>query len=294
MLQHGAGSPSADVERWLRADLGRLAGVDAVPFDEALDHLRDHSVDEVVIDDPGDPELIARLVGDLEMMPPRTRLLSRREGRLEAELLVPPALRWRDRVIKRALDVVMASALLVFLAPLMAVVALAIKLDSPGPVLFRQPRFGLGCRIFQCLKFRSMRDDASDVLAERLTVEGDPRVTRVGAFIRRTSIDELPQLLNVLTGEMSLVGPRPHPVRAKAGERLYEEVVLDFAKRYRVPPGLTGLAQVTGHRGNTDTEDKLLRRFEHDLAYIRSWSLSLDLSILLRTPWASLRGDNAY
>ncbi|MCB2055413.1 MAG: sugar transferase [Geminicoccaceae bacterium] len=192
------------------------------------------------------------------------------------------------------MDVLGSIALLLFLAPLMLLVALAIRLESRGPVFFVQPRYGLGCRMFDCVKFRSMRTDACDRDARQLTRRGDPRVTRVGAFIRRTSIDELPQLFNVLTGDMSLVGPRPHPVQARAGDRLYEEVVADFARRYRVPPGLTGLAQVAGLRGATDTEDKLVRRFELDLAYIASWSIWLDLAILARTPWASLKGDNAY
>ncbi|MCB2012716.1 MAG: sugar transferase [Geminicoccaceae bacterium] len=227
-------------------------------------------------------------------MPQRSRRVRRRDETLEFAEIVAPALDWKGRLLKRSLDVVGASFLLVFLAPLMLVTALAIKLDSRGPVFFRQPRYGLGCQIFDCLKFRSMYADRLDTRAERLTTRNDPRVTRVGAFIRRTSIDELPQLINVLRGEMSLVGPRPHPVHAKAGDRLYEEVVEDFARRYRVQPGLTGLAQVTGLRGNTDTEEKLVRRFERDIDYISTWSIGLDLSILLRTPWASLKGENAY
>ncbi|MEZ5826489.1 MAG: sugar transferase [Geminicoccaceae bacterium] len=279
---------------WLRHDLGTFIAVEMIPFDRALGRLKQTSFDEILILDAGTGTDIAPIVAALEMMPQRSRCLRRRGQEVELLELVAPALDWKGRLLKRSLDVVGASLLLVFLTPLMLVTALAIKIDSRGPVFFRQPRFGLGCQIFDCLKFRSMYADRLDVRADRLTTRGDPRVTRVGAFIRRTSIDELPQLFNVLKGEMSLVGPRPHPVQAKAGERLYEEVVEDFARRYRVQPGLTGLAQVTGLRGNTDTEEKLVRRFESDIAYIRSWSIRLDLKILLRTPWASLKGENAY
>ena len=279
---------------WLRADLGRFLAIEVVPLDQALDRLRQLPTDEIVILDQAGDAAIRNVVADLEMMPQRTRLLRSSGTSPEAVELVAPALRWRDRIIKRALDVTVASALLVFLAPFLLLVAGAIRFTTPGPVLFRQPRYGLGCQIFECLKFRSMYHQASDAGAEQLTQRGDPRVTRVGRLIRRASIDELPQLINVLKGEMSLVGPRPHPVQAKAGNRLYEEVVEDFARRYRVQPGLTGLAQITGLRGNTDTEEKLVRRFERDLVYIRSWSLGLDLAILARTPWVSLKGDNAY
>jgi exopolysaccharide biosynthesis polyprenyl glycosylphosphotransferase len=199
-----------------------------------------------------------------------------------------------DRALKRLTDIVVASAMLVVLAPLLLLVALAVKLDSPGPVFFRQVRRGYNNRRFDALKFRSLRHELADPLADRLVTSGDPRVTRVGAFIRRTSIDELPQLINVLVGDMSLVGPRPHPLNAKAGGRPYEEVVERFQRRYRVRPGITGWAQVNGLRGNTETEDHLLRRVDFDLDYIRRWSLWLDLLILLKTPWATLKGENAH
>ncbi|MEZ5846435.1 MAG: sugar transferase [Geminicoccaceae bacterium] len=279
---------------WLRQDLGAFIAVEFIAFDRALSRLRHTMFDEIIMLDPGENADIQPLVAALSTMPQRSRRVRRRDETLEFAEIVAPALDWKGRLLKRSLDVVGASLLLVFLAPLMLVTALAIKLDSRGPVFFRQPRYGLGCQIFDCLKFRSMYADRLDTRAERLTTRNDPRVTRVGAFIRRTSIDELPQLINVLRGEMSLVGPRPHPVHAKAGDRLYEEVVEDFARRYRVQPGLTGLAQVTGLRGNTDTEEKLVRRFERDIDYISTWSIGLDLSILLRTPWASLKGENAY
>jgi len=297
VLHDGTDGEGEELRTWLRNDVGIFTAIEMIGFDHAVERLRQTSLDEIIIVDTGKCQDIADLLQVLELMPQRVRALRKHGDRVElVELveLVAPALDWKGRLFKRSLDVVIASTLLVFVAPLMALTALAIKIDSRGPVFFRQPRYGLGCQIFECWKFRSMYVDRQDVAARELTKRNDPRVTRVGAFIRRSSIDELPQLFNVLKGEMSLVGPRPHPVHAKAGERYYEEVVTDFARRYRVPPGLTGLAQVTGLRGNTDTEEKLLRRFEHDLAYIRSWSISLDLVILLRTPWASLKGDNAY
>lgn len=197
------------------------------------------------------------------------------------------------RATKRLADIILASLMLLFLGPLLLAVALAVKLDSPGPVFFRQVRRGYNNRSFDALKFRTLRHDMADPLANRLVTRGDPRVTRVGAFLRRSSIDELPQLLNVLNGDMSLVGPRPHPLNAKAGGRPYEEVVERFQRRYRVRPGITGWAQVNGLRGNTETEDDLLRRVDYDLDYIRRWSLWLDLLILLRTPLATLKGENA-
>jgi len=198
-----------------------------------------------------------------------------------------------DRALKRGCDLVIASAALLFLAPLMLLVAALIKLDSPGPVLFRQVRRGYNNQSFQALKFRSLRHEMADPLADRLVTRDDPRVTRIGAFLRRSSIDELPQLLNVLGGDMSLVGPRPHPLNAKAGGRPYEEVVERFQRRYRVRPGITGWAQVNGLRGNTETEDDLRRRVALDLEYIRHWSLWLDLWILAKTPIATFKGENA-
>lgn len=216
-----------------------------------------------------------------------------RDGTLFLDLSLPP-LRPLDEVLKRVFDLTLTSALIVLLAPLLAVVALAIKLDSPGPVLFRQPRLGRYGRIFEVLKFRTMYADQCDRLCRRLTTRDDPRVTRVGAFLRRSSLDELPQLFNVLRGEMSLVGPRPHPPGAEAAGRPYEAVVADLARRLRVKPGVTGLAQVEGWRGNTVTERDLIERVRLDIDYIERWSLWLDLWILLRTPIATLSGRNAY
>ena len=197
-------------------------------------------------------------------------------------------------VFKWVEDKALASILLVLLTPLLALVAMVIKFDSPGPVFFRQKRYGFNNQFIEVYKFRTMHHHMRDENAERLTSRDDSRVTRVGRFLRRSSIDELPQLINVLNGEMSLVGPRPHPTRAKAGNWLYQEVVADYAARHRVKPGITGWAQVRGWRGETDTEEKLRKRVEHDLYYIENWSVLLDIKILLLTAITGLVGKNAY
>lgn len=197
-------------------------------------------------------------------------------------------------VAKRAFDIVVATVALVLLAPLMLAVALVIRLESRGPVLFRQKRYGFNNELIEILKFRSMYADQCDATASRLVTRGDPRVTPVGRFIRATSIDELPQLFNVLRGELSLVGPRPHALAAKAGSRLYDEVVEEYFARHKVKPGITGWAQINGWRGETDTDEKIRKRVEHDLYYIENWSLLLDLYILAKTPFALLKSDNAY
>jgi len=198
-----------------------------------------------------------------------------------------------QRVSKRLFDLLVAGLALALVLPLMAVIALLIKADSPGPVFFRQTRRGFNNRPFDALKFRSLRHDAADPRADRLVTRGDPRVTRIGGFLRRSSLDELPQLVNVLKGDMALVGPRPHPLNAKAGGRAYEDVVARFQRRYRVRRGITSWAQVNGLRGNTETEDDLRRRVALDLEYIRHWSLWLDLWILAKTPIATFKGENA-
>ncbi|MFZ5490990.1 MAG: undecaprenyl-phosphate glucose phosphotransferase [Pseudomonadota bacterium] len=212
-----------------------------------------------------------------------------------------PLLRVVDRpvcgsaaLLKAAEDHILGSLLLALCAPLMAVIAAAIKLDSRGPVFFRQTRYGFNNNLIRVWKFRTMYQHMTDANASVLTQRDDPRVTRVGRVLRRTSLDELPQLLNVITGEMSLVGPRPHALEAKAGDQIYEDVVRHYAARHRVKPGLTGWAQVNGWRGETDTPEKLARRVEHDLHYIEHWSLWLDLRILLRTARVVVGGENAF
>jgi exopolysaccharide biosynthesis polyprenyl glycosylphosphotransferase len=195
---------------------------------------------------------------------------------------------------KRLFDLSCCAAALLALAPLLLLIALAIRLESPGSVLFRQWRFGLGNRPIQVLKFRTMRLDGCDPSGARRTLQRDPRVTAVGRVLRRTSLDELPQLLNVLRGDMSLVGPRPHPLHMRVGDAYYFDAVEGYATRHLVPPGITGWAQINGSRGEVDTLAKARRRLELDLWYIRHWSLALDLWILLRTAlggFASPRAD---
>lgn len=191
-------------------------------------------------------------------------------------------------------DKVVGVTALVLLAPVFAIVALAIKLDSKGPVLFRQKRYGFNNEMIEVYKFRSMYTDRCDAAAIQLVTKGDPRVTRVGRIIRKTSLDELPQLINVLRGDLSLVGPRPHAAQAKAGTQLYDEVVDGYFARHKVKPGITGWAQINGWRGETDTEEKILKRVEHDLYYIENWSVFFDFYILLKTPRSLLKLESAY
>jgi putative colanic acid biosysnthesis UDP-glucose lipid carrier transferase len=195
-----------------------------------------------------------------------------------------------EHAAKRSIDLLLAGTTFVALLPLLAIVAIAIKLDSPGPVLFRQQRCGFNGRCFQIYKFRTMsvlEDGPSIVQAQ----SGDKRFTRLGPWLRRTSIDELPQLINVLEGTMSLVGPRPHAV---AHDNEFDQMVRNYAFRRRVKPGLTGWAQVNGYRGPTPTADSIEQRVEYDLWYIDNWSLLLDIAILLWTPIELIRGHNAY
>ncbi|MCW5693109.1 MAG: undecaprenyl-phosphate glucose phosphotransferase [Pseudolabrys sp.] len=200
-----------------------------------------------------------------------------------------------DVVMKWLFDKTIGGLALIALSPVLLATAIAIKLDSKGPVIFRQKRYGFNNDLIEVYKFRSMYTDMSDATAAKLVTKDDPRVTRVGRFIRKTSIDELPQLFNVVfKGNLSLVGPRPHAVNAKAEAKLYADAVDGYFARHRVKPGITGWAQINGWRGETDTHEKIQARVEHDLYYIENWSLLLDLSILLRTPTSLLKTENAY
>lgn len=199
----------------------------------------------------------------------------------------------RARILKRAFDVVIAGGALLALSPLLIAVAIAIKLEDGGPVLFVQRRLGRGNQFFDMFKFRSMRHDKLDHNGERSAARDDDRVTRIGAFIRRTSIDELPQIINVLKGDMSIVGPRPHALGSRANNKFFWEVDSKYWQRHCLKPGLTGLAQVRGHRGATEQEKDLTDRLQSDLEYIAGWSLRRDISIVLRTVMV-LKHDNAY
>lgn len=188
-----------------------------------------------------------------------------------------------NRIQKRAFDIVVASLLLIALAPLLVAVACALKIESSDPVFFRQPRVGLGNRLFAIVKFRSMRQNQADEGGHRSASRDDDRITRVGRFIRRTSIDELPQLFNVLRGEMSIVGPRPHALGSLAGDHLFWETTDAYWLRHALKPGITGLAQVRGFRGATNDADDVRQRVRADLEYLMNWSLWGDVMILLRT-----------
>ncbi|MCE2916456.1 MAG: undecaprenyl-phosphate glucose phosphotransferase [Rubrivivax sp.] len=195
-----------------------------------------------------------------------------------------------NRLVKRLSDVVLASLILVLIAPLLLVLAIGVKLSSPGPVIFRQRRNGLDGEEIVVYKFRSMRtQDDGPVVAQ--ATKDDPRVTPFGAFIRRTSLDELPQFINVLQGRMSIVGPRPHAV---AHNEQYRQLIKAYMVRHKVKPGITGWAQVNGHRGETETLDKMAARVEYDLEYLRNWTLGLDLQIIARTIKVVFFDRNAY
>ncbi|MFL0588447.1 exopolysaccharide biosynthesis polyprenyl glycosylphosphotransferase [Sphingomonas olei] len=199
----------------------------------------------------------------------------------------------RDRIMKRLFDLVASSLALLILSPLLIAVAIAIRLESPGPVLFRQQRIGRDNTLFMMFKFRSMYHDQCDPTAAVLTARADSRVTKVGQFIRRNSIDELPQLLNVLWGDMSMVGPRPHALSARAADRLYWEIDPRYRHRHAMKPGVTGLAQIRGYRGATVETSDLTNRLSSDLEYLRDWSMGKDLWILFRTIFV-IRHDNAF
>lgn len=200
-----------------------------------------------------------------------------------------------DFVLKWLFDKVIATIALILLSPIMIAAALAVKFTSKGPIIFKQKRHGFNNELIEVYKFRSMFTDMSDANASKLVTKDDPRVTPVGRFIRKSSIDELPQLINVLKGELSLVGPRPHALSAKAASQSYHDVVDGYFARHRVKPGITGWAQINGWRGETDTEEKIQKRVEHDLYYIENWSIFLDLYIILCTPYSLVfNKENAY
>ena len=195
-----------------------------------------------------------------------------------------------NRLIKRVSDVVLSLLILVLIAPLMLAVAIGVKLSSPGPIVFRQKRNGLDGEEIIVYKFRSMTTMDNGPVVQQAT-KGDKRITPFGAFIRKTSLDELPQFVNVLQGRMSIVGPRPHAV---AHNEMYRQLIKAYMVRHKVKPGITGWAQVNGYRGETDTLDKMQARVEYDLEYLRNWSLGLDLVIILRTVKSVLADSKAY
>jgi Undecaprenyl-phosphate glucose phosphotransferase len=269
-------------------------------------HALDSVEQVVVVCDTRHTEALAQMVQKLRHLPVEINLVvgplagdlpvigMRAVGSLPATVLLERPMDGPLSAVKDVFDRVAAFALIVFLAPLLALISLAIKLDSPGPVLYRQVRFGFNRQKIEVLKFRSMYQERCDAPAAGTVAQAtrdDDRITPVGRFLRRTSLDELPQFFNVLRGDMSLVGPRPHAI---AHDHHYSELIDGYLGRHRVKPGITGWAQVNGCRGETRSADDMRRRIELDLYYIDNWSLSLDLKILLRTPLVGFMNENAY
>jgi polysaccharide biosynthesis protein PslA len=265
-------------------------------LNDLISHIRQGGIDQVIVALPWSAEKrLQEVVAELAIMPVRIRLapdlatfaFSQRPvvllGDLPVMTLFERPISGFDQILKKLEDMFVGALALILLAPLLLLVALAIKLDSPGPIFFRQDREGFNNQRFRIWKFRSMRVDKCETDGITQARKNDDRITPVGRFLRRTSIDELPQLFNVMAGEMSLVGPRPHAPSTKAGDRVFSDVVAHYAARHKVKPGMTGWAQVHGWRGETDTEEKLLKRLEHDLYYIENWSVLLDFYILART-----------
>lgn len=277
-----------DVQNLLTpAESCRIDGVVlALPWDDAEQiitisgQLRGLAADLWLLPEPGSP---AELLPGTHLVP-GARVLT----------LSPAPLRgWRG-LLKRTEDIVLSGLILLISAPVMLGCAAVIAMTSRGPIMIRQVRFGYGNVPFQVLKFRTMYYDPADLSGMRPTVRGDKRVTPVGRFLRSSSLDELPQLLNVLRGDMSLIGPRPHPVDMLVNGQFYEEVVPHYLTRHRVKPGITGLAQINGYRGLVDTREKAAKRVEYDLFYIENWSLGLDIKILLQTLLKGFTGSGAF
>jgi len=270
---------------------------------QAAPYIRSHGVKEVFITLPlgSQPRIIAlleHLQGTTASIyfVPDVFGISIIQGRLQDMSGVPVVgicetpFTGTNRLIKRVSDIVLSLLILALVAPVMLAVAIGVKLSSPGPVIFRQKRNGLEGEEIIIYKFRSMTAMDNGPVVKQAT-KGDARITRFGAFIRKTSLDELPQFINVLQGRMSIVGPRPHAV---AHNEMYRQLIKAYMVRHKVKPGITGWAQVNGHRGETDTLDKMQARVEYDLEYLRNWSLGLDLVIILRTVKSVLADSKAY
>jgi len=286
----------------LPGDLPLCGGLDAL-----VAMVRRGGVDQVILALPwAADKRLQHIVAALALTPVRIRLapdlasftFAQRPlvllGDLPVMTLFERPISGLDSLVKRIEDVLLLAVILPVALPLMALAALAIRLDSPGPIFFRQEREGYNNKRFVIWKFRTMYAHQLEFEDIRQAARSDPRITRVGRILRKTSLDELPQLFNVLWGDMSLVGPRPHAPSTRAGDRYFHDIVSTYAARHNVKPGLTGWAQVKGWRGETDTEEKLIRRLEHDLHYIENWSVGFDMLIVLRSLWAVLAPRNAY
>jgi len=286
-----------------REALGSAAGVSDGGLDELIALGQKTAIDRIIIALPAkDVERINRVLDELSILPneidfcpefvklPLPSRATHNIGRLPLFEVLSWSLRPEDYFLKAVVDYVLGSIALIVLLPVFAAIAIAIKLDSAGPVFFIQRRHGYNHQVIRVYKFRSMTVCEDDGVIEQAR-KNDRRVTRVGRFLRRTSLDELPQLINVLKGEMSLVGPRPH---ALVHNELYNKQVERYANRHRVKPGITGWAQVKGWRGETADNEQMRKRIEHDLWYIENWSLALDFAIMARTLLISWRHPRAY
>ena len=272
-------------------------------YDDLISFIRVSEIDMVIISLPLEAEeRINWLLNKVKILPVEVRLSAfSQDYAFSTRARDPLISAIRDtfaperRLAKRLFDIVFSTLALLFAWPVMLAAALAIRLETGGPVFFRQKRHGYNDRIIDVLKFRSMYSEAADPEARRVVTRNDPRVTRVGGLLRRSSIDELPQLFNVLRGDLSLVGPRPHAVDARSSrQERFSAIVDGYSARHRLPPGITGWAQIHGLRGEVDAPAKLRDRFAHDLYYIENWSMWLDLQILLRTPLSLLQNRTAY
>lgn len=275
--------------------------------DDLLADLRAQPVNAVIIAVPEDePDRVAALRSRLKEAPVDVRLCPGGHAMLDAghpvsetggvpllEVGSRPLAGWR-RIAKEIEDRTIGALITLGISPILLAIAIAIKLDSPGPVFFKQRRTGYNNQLIEVLKFRTMYVESTDADGHQLTQRNDPRVTRIGAYLRHWSLDELPQFLNVLRGDMSIVGPRPHALASKAGGKLYRDAVPGYDSRHRVKPGITGLAQVRGWRGPTETERQIRKRVEYDIRYIENWSLWLDIKIIFVTAFTGFKSENAF
>ena len=291
-----------------RPKMRQIDGLEMIGgLDEVLALARRGELDQVLFCVPDMPgkrlkdilEQLSAVSVDVALIPPKAVELA---PNYRVHLLghVPVLTLWQrpfrdiNQFIKRGEDLLISATALIVLSPVILLTALLVRLSSPGPIFFVQPRVGFNNELIKVLKFRTMFADCSDLKAEQTTTADDPRVTPVGRWLRKLSLDELPQLFNVLRGDMSLVGPRPHATHMKVGDRYYQDAVRGYAGRHRVKPGITGLAQVKGVRGEIRTIDRAKLRVEYDTQYIDNWSVWLDLSILLMTVRAVLWDRDAY
>jgi Undecaprenyl-phosphate glucose phosphotransferase len=269
---------------------------------QIVNAIRSHNIDEVIVTAAYRSPWLKTLAEDLAVSPATVHLVPdvsaswvheltpARLGRLTTLKILHAPLSLRDQVAKRSMDIILSTLFTVLALPIFLIIALAIKLDSRGPVLFRQRRNGFNQDEFKILKFRTMMT-LEDGLQFRQATRNDGRITRVGAFLRRTNLDELPQLLNVLLGHMSLVGPRPHAI---AHNGAFEKKIQLYAKRHNVKPGITGWSQINGYRGETETLAKMEKRVEYDIYYIDHWSVFFDLYIIIKTLFSKKSYSNAY